>query len=94
MASFQPHNTRWLNTVERRLAQARLAEDAGEADSDNTGDSSVTICFDCSWVQLDGDLHSQVQGLIMAIKDPLVLLFVIMAMPQLVGLSFLQYFPT
>ena len=38
-ASFQPHNTRWMNAVERRLAQARLSEDAGEADKDNTEDS-------------------------------------------------------
>ena len=30
----QPHNTRWLDAAERRLAQVRLAEDAGEADKD------------------------------------------------------------
>ncbi|KAG1740812.1 major facilitator superfamily domain-containing protein [Suillus paluster] len=29
-----PHNTRWLDAAERRLAQVRLAEDAGEADKD------------------------------------------------------------
>ncbi|KAI0753066.1 MFS general substrate transporter [Daedaleopsis nitida] len=29
-----PHNTRWLSPAERRLAQVRLAEDAGEADED------------------------------------------------------------
>ncbi|KAI0753065.1 MFS general substrate transporter [Daedaleopsis nitida] len=29
-----PHNTRWLSPAERRLAQVRLAEDAGEADKD------------------------------------------------------------
>jgi len=28
-----------MNAAERRLAQARLAEDAGEADKDNAGDS-------------------------------------------------------
>ena len=30
----QPHNTRWLSPAQRRLAQVRLAEDAGEADED------------------------------------------------------------
>lgn len=70
-----PHNTRWMNAVERRLAQARLSEDAGEADKDNAEDSPV-------------------QGLIMAIKDPLVSIFSIMTISQILGLSFLQYFPT
>ncbi|KAH7904471.1 major facilitator superfamily domain-containing protein, partial [Hygrophoropsis aurantiaca] len=35
-----PHNTRWLNAAERRLAQVRLAEDAGEADQD-AADTSI-----------------------------------------------------
>ncbi|KAI6142747.1 major facilitator superfamily domain-containing protein [Pisolithus tinctorius] len=30
-----PHNTRWLNAEERRLAQLRLAKDVGEADMDS-----------------------------------------------------------
>ncbi|KAI5994884.1 major facilitator superfamily domain-containing protein [Pisolithus orientalis] len=30
-----PHNTRWLNAEERRLAQLRLAKDVGEADIDS-----------------------------------------------------------
>ncbi|KAH8115373.1 major facilitator superfamily domain-containing protein [Phellopilus nigrolimitatus] len=34
-----PNNTRWLTHVERRLAQARLAEDTGEADEDCAEDS-------------------------------------------------------
>jgi len=34
-AIFQPNNTRWLTPGERRLAQVRLAEDAGEADQDS-----------------------------------------------------------
>ncbi|KAJ6611139.1 MFS general substrate transporter [Mycena sp. CBHHK59/15] len=34
-----PRNTRWINDNERRLAQARLAEDAGEADQDTEADS-------------------------------------------------------
>ncbi|KAF8813955.1 MFS general substrate transporter [Phlegmacium glaucopus] len=70
-----PHNTRWMNAAERRLAQVRLAQDAGEADKDNAEDSPV-------------------QGLIMAIKDPLVSIFSIMTISQLLGLSFVQYFPT
>ncbi|KAJ7503277.1 major facilitator superfamily domain-containing protein [Mycena galericulata] len=36
-----PHNTRWINDKERRLAQARLAEDAGEADQDTEADSPL-----------------------------------------------------
>jgi hypothetical protein len=43
LPSFQPHNTRWLNTVERRLAQARLSEDVGEADKDNAEESYVSV---------------------------------------------------
>lgn len=37
----QPNNTRWLTPAERRLAQARLAEDASEADQDRAEDSLV-----------------------------------------------------
>jgi hypothetical protein len=40
----QPRNTRWINDKESRLAQARLAEDAGEADQDTAADS-----YDCAW---------------------------------------------
>ncbi|RPD58876.1 MFS general substrate transporter [Lentinus tigrinus ALCF2SS1-7] len=35
-----PHNTRWLTPAQRRLAQVRLAEDAGEADEDSKTDSA------------------------------------------------------
>ncbi|THH01317.1 hypothetical protein EW026_g1334 [Hermanssonia centrifuga] len=38
-----PHNTRWLTPAQRRLAQVRLAEDAGEADEDAAGDSFVNF---------------------------------------------------
>ncbi|KAI9459749.1 major facilitator superfamily domain-containing protein [Boletus coccyginus] len=31
-----PHNTRWMSPAERRLVQARLAEDVGEADQDSS----------------------------------------------------------
>ncbi|EJD08020.1 MFS transporter [Fomitiporia mediterranea MF3/22] len=34
-----PNNTRWLSPAERQLAQARLSEDAGEADEDLAQDS-------------------------------------------------------
>lgn len=32
-----PSTTRWLTPEERRLAEARMAEDVGESDSENTG---------------------------------------------------------
>lgn len=38
----KPHNTRWLSPAQRRLAQVRLAEDAGEADEDSANESCVT----------------------------------------------------
>ncbi|KAK7054415.1 hypothetical protein VNI00_003613 [Paramarasmius palmivorus] len=34
-----PHNTRWFSAADRRLAQARIANDTGEADKDNEGES-------------------------------------------------------
>ncbi|KAJ3484031.1 hypothetical protein NLI96_g5903 [Meripilus lineatus] len=37
-----PHNTRWLSPAQRRLAQVRLAEDAGEADKDSSEESAFT----------------------------------------------------
>ncbi|KAH7906339.1 major facilitator superfamily domain-containing protein [Hygrophoropsis aurantiaca] len=70
-----PHNTRWLNAAERRLAQVRLAEDAGEADQD-AADTSI---FD---------------GFKLAIKDPKVLIFMLMSCSQLLGLSYINFFPT
>ncbi|THU91332.1 MFS general substrate transporter, partial [Dendrothele bispora CBS 962.96] len=70
-----PHNTRWISPFERQLAQARLAEDAGEADQDNDSDSP--------W-----------KGLLMALKDPKVILFCVMNASQLLGLSFVNFFPT
>ncbi|PBL03713.1 MFS general substrate transporter [Armillaria gallica] len=70
-----PHNTRWISPQEQRLAQARIAEDAGEADKDNKEDSP---------------LH----GLKLALKEPLVYVFSIMNAAQLLGLSFVNFFPT
>ncbi|KAI0665666.1 MFS general substrate transporter [Trametes maxima] len=70
-----PHNTRWLTPAQRRLAQVRLAEDAGEADEDVSTDSAM-------------------KGLIMALKDPKVPIFMIMTCSQLLGLGFVNFFPT
>ncbi|PBL03703.1 MFS general substrate transporter [Armillaria gallica] len=36
-----PHNTCWMSPQEQRLAQARIAEDAGEADMDNKENSPL-----------------------------------------------------
>ncbi|KAJ7259565.1 MFS general substrate transporter [Mycena haematopus] len=70
-----PENTNWIVGDQRRLAQARLAEDAGEADHDTEKDTP--------WA-----------GLKMAAKDPLVWTFAIMTTSQLLGLSFVSFFPT
>ncbi|KAJ7506747.1 MFS general substrate transporter [Mycena galericulata] len=70
-----PNNTRWIVGDQRRLAQARLAEDAGEADQDNLKDTPL-------------------EGLKMALRDPLVLTFAVMNAAQLLGLSFINFFPT
>ncbi|OAX43708.1 MFS general substrate transporter [Rhizopogon vinicolor AM-OR11-026] len=70
-----PHNTGWLNAAERRLAQVRLAEDAGEADKDA---ADLTI-YD---------------GLLLAIKDPKTFIFMLISFSQLLGLSYINFFPT
>ncbi|KAF5347480.1 hypothetical protein D9758_015042 [Tetrapyrgos nigripes] len=75
MNYIDPPNTRWMSPFERRLAQARLADDAGEADKDNDADSPL-------------------KGLWMALKDPKVLLFSIMTTAQILGISFVNFFPT
>ncbi|KAI0720837.1 MFS general substrate transporter [Cerioporus squamosus] len=70
-----PHNTRWLSPEQRRLAQVRLAEDAGEADE-------------------DGGTDSVFKGLVMALKDPKVLIFALMMCSLAVGTGFSNFFPT
>ncbi|KAI0683986.1 MFS general substrate transporter [Cytidiella melzeri] len=70
-----PHNTRWLSPAQRRLAQVRLAEDAGEADEDSKEDSAFT-------------------GLKQSLRDPKVYIFAVMTCAQLLGLSFVNFFPT
>ncbi|KAL5512606.1 hypothetical protein ACEPAG_3259 [Sanghuangporus baumii] len=70
-----PSNTRWISSSERQLAQARIAEDTGEADED--------LAQDSMW-----------EGLKMAVKDVRVLIFAIMELSLLLGLSFVNFFPT
>ncbi|KAI0057886.1 MFS general substrate transporter [Artomyces pyxidatus] len=70
-----PSNTRWLTPAERRLAQVRLSEDAGEADEDTARDSA--------W-----------GGFVLAVKDPKVSIFALMMCSQLLGFSFVNFFPT
>ncbi|KZT05456.1 MFS general substrate transporter [Laetiporus sulphureus 93-53] len=70
-----PHNTRWLSPAQRRLAQVRLAEDAGEADEDGVHESALV-------------------GLKLALRDPKVLVFALMCCSQLLGLGFINFFPT
>ncbi|KAI0709648.1 MFS general substrate transporter [Cerioporus squamosus] len=70
-----PHNTRWLSPAQRRLAQVRLAEDAGEADEDTDADSAF-------------------KGLVMALKDPKVIIFAVMICCLLLGTGFTTFFPT
>jgi hypothetical protein len=43
---------------------------------------------------IDSSYYSPLQGLILAIKDPKVAIFAIMTLSELLGLSFLQFFPT
>ncbi|EIW80619.1 MFS general substrate transporter [Coniophora puteana RWD-64-598 SS2] len=69
-----PDNTRWLSKAELRLAQVRLAEDAGEADKD----ADVSI----------------LEGFKLAIRDPKVPLFMLMQFAELIGLGFVNFFPT
>ncbi|KAK7688861.1 hypothetical protein QCA50_007550 [Cerrena zonata] len=70
-----PHNTRWLTPAQRRLAQIRLSDDAGEADED-LGHESVFI------------------GLIQALKDTKVHIFILISCAELLGMSFQNFFPT
>ncbi|KAG1742532.1 hypothetical protein EDB19DRAFT_1967289 [Suillus lakei] len=59
--AFEPNNTRWLTPAERRLAQARLAEDAGEADQDSA---------EASYAFFSTTHRTVFEGFKMAIKDP------------------------
>ncbi|KAG6329582.1 hypothetical protein ID866_9507 [Astraeus odoratus] len=70
-----PNNTRWLTAQQRHLAQVRMAEDVGEADTE-AGEVKIF------------------EGLILAIKDPKVYLFILLIFSQALGTSFSNFFPT
>ncbi|KAL5521338.1 hypothetical protein ACEPAG_9262 [Sanghuangporus baumii] len=72
-----PADTRWLSAEEMRLAQARLAEDVGEADQD-----------------VKSETTSMWSGVKLACKDFKVVIFSFMFLSQLLGLSFINFFPT
>ncbi|KAF8971123.1 MFS general substrate transporter [Flammula alnicola] len=90
-----PHNTRWMSASElilHKLVSPRMQEKL----------TKITLKireFQILKV-LPNHLLSlfifiqQLQGLIMAIKDPKVSIFAIMTIAQLLGLSFVQFFPT
>ncbi|KJA20089.1 hypothetical protein HYPSUDRAFT_204133 [Hypholoma sublateritium FD-334 SS-4] len=56
--------------------------------------AQVRLSEDAGEADKDNREDSQLQGLIMAIKDPKVAIFSIMTISQLLGLSFVQFFPT
>ncbi|KAG6898395.1 hypothetical protein C0992_004105 [Termitomyces sp. T32_za158] len=89
----KPQNTSWMSSYERHLAQARISEDAGEADQDNAEDSYVYSLQTLDWYPLL-EYFSPLKGLKMAISDPLVLIFTLQTVSQLLGLSFVNFFPT
>lgn len=81
-----------MSARERRIAQARLAVDAGEADQDNEEDSYVLSCTLPRF--FSNIFRSPVHGLVLAVKDPRVWLFALLNVSQLLGLSFTNFFPT
>ncbi|KDR75036.1 hypothetical protein GALMADRAFT_522185 [Galerina marginata CBS 339.88] len=56
--------------------------------------AQVRLSEDAGEADQDNAEDSPLQGLIMAIKDPKVGIFAIMTIAQLLGLSFVQFFPT
>jgi len=56
--------------------------------------AQVRLSEDAGEADKDNLEDSQLQGLIMALKDPKVAIFSIMTIAQLLGLSFVQFFPT
>uniref|UniRef100_A0A0W0G1C8 MFS general substrate transporter n=1 Tax=Moniliophthora roreri TaxID=221103 RepID=A0A0W0G1C8_MONRR len=93
-----PNNTQWITPFERRLAQARLADDAGEADKDNAEDSYVTPLSSPRPLAPTPSFYfsftSPGRGLKMAITDIKVSILAVMTTSQLLGLSFVNFFPT
>ncbi|KAJ7643658.1 major facilitator superfamily domain-containing protein [Roridomyces roridus] len=76
VSDSQPNNTPWIVGDERRLAEARLADDLSETEEDREA--------------ADSPLH----GLKLAIRDPLMWAFTMMTLTQLLGQSFMIFFPT
>lgn len=86
-----PQNTRWMSPEERLLAQVRLSEDAAEADEDCAEDSYVFWFASMAYLH---DPFSAWTGFKQAIGDPKVPIFAVMTCSQLLGLSFVNFFPT
>ncbi|PPQ83616.1 hypothetical protein CVT25_006301 [Psilocybe cyanescens] len=57
--------------------------------------AQVRLSEDAGEADLDNETDSRpLRGLVLAVKDPKVSLFAVMTIAQLLGLSFVQYFPT
>jgi hypothetical protein len=80
--------------ADRRLAQVRLSEDAGEADKDSLEDSYVLTHYSGTDEEQLNVMNSPVAGFMMAIRDPIVLIFAVMGIAQFLGQSFANFFPT
>jgi cobalamin synthase len=56
--------------------------------------AQVRLSEDAGEADQDNSEDSPTRGLILAIKDPKVGIFAVMTIAQLLGLSFVQFFPT
>ena len=83
-----------LSVDSHRPVSPRMLEKQTKTTQKNRKSKSTLIVVESNLTNFEHFLLSQIQGLIMAIKDPLVSLFAIMTTSQLLGLSFVQYFPT
>ena len=90
-----------MSPAERRLVQVRLAEDVGEADNDSSEATCVshsrglfahwlTFCDDHTITFADRIFD----GFKLAIRDVKVWIFMLMSCVQLLGMSFINFFPT
>jgi hypothetical protein len=91
-----PHTTTWLTPQERRLAEARMAEDVGEVDEDH---SIVSDRTDRTGGTTGGDAKArqgkrigtgQFSGFIMAISDWKVWWLAFALTAQVIGLSYVS----
>jgi hypothetical protein len=80
--------------MDRQLALARLSEDAGEVDQDNPEDSYVSVHSSAARNHHSISIGRFVSGLMMAIRDPIVLVFALANLAQVFGLTFVLFFPT